>query len=95
MVTEAGRVIAQHAQRVMTEVGEIRHYAHTAKDPLAGKFKLGAFPTVSAFVFPCIVSQCRKSMPSLRLILIEEKPLTSYQAFEPDASTLRCSCSYR
>ncbi len=73
MLTEAGSHIATYARRVLQEVEAIQEVAESFRDPLAGKFRLGAFPTLSTYVFPKIVPGVREVMPDLRLILIEEK----------------------
>ena len=49
---------------------------------MAGKFRLGAFPTLSTYVFPTIVPKVKEIMPDLRLILIEEKPHILFRSFE-------------
>jgi LysR family hydrogen peroxide-inducible transcriptional activator len=40
---------------------------------LAGNFKLGAFPTLAAYILPDLVTLIKGELPGLRLILIEEK----------------------
>jgi len=73
MITEEGRNIIQSARRILQEVETIKEIAESARNPFAGKFRLGAFPTLSTYIFPAIVPQINKLMPDLRLILIEEK----------------------
>jgi len=73
MVTEEGRAVIESAQRILQEVETIKEIAEAARNPFAGKFRLGAFPTLSTYIFPDIVPQIKKLMPDLRLILIEEK----------------------
>lgn len=76
MVTEAGAPIIAAARRTLAEADSIRTLAQLAQDPLAGPFRLGAFPTLSTYVFPALVPQVRAAMPRLRLILLEEKTAT-------------------
>ncbi|MDQ6970717.1 MAG: LysR substrate-binding domain-containing protein [Mariprofundus sp.] len=73
MITEAGRDIIQSAKKILQEVERIKEIAECSQNPLAGKFRLGAFPTLSTYVFPSIVPQIKALMPDLRLILIEDK----------------------
>ena len=73
MVTEEGRSIIQSARRILQEVETIKEIADSTRNPFSGKFRLGAFPTLSTYIFPNIVPQIKKLMPDLRLILIEEK----------------------
>ncbi|MFT4998846.1 MAG: LysR family hydrogen peroxide-inducible transcriptional activator [Flavobacteriales bacterium] len=73
MLTEAGQQIVIYAKRIIREVDAIHEIADSTRDPLAGKFRLGAFPTLATYIFPRIVPQVKASMPNLRLILMEEK----------------------
>lgn len=75
MLTETGSQIAAYARRVMSEIESIQEIAESSRDPLAGKFRLGAFPTLATYVFPDIVTKVKQVMPKLRLILIEDKTL--------------------
>jgi len=73
MITEEGKNIVQSAKKILQEVERIKEIAECSHNPFAGKFRLGAFPTLSTYIFPDIVPQIKKIMPELRLILIEEK----------------------
>lgn len=73
MVTQVGQEIAQSARRILREVDTIGEIAQSAHDPLAGKFRLGAFPTLSTYIFPQLVPKFKNALPNMRLILIEEK----------------------
>jgi LysR family hydrogen peroxide-inducible transcriptional activator len=76
LLTDIGGQIAKSARRILREVDDIHDLAASSLDPLSGKFRLGAFPTLAPYVFPSIVEKVRKSLPDLRLILIEEKTAT-------------------
>lgn len=73
MATDAGEAIIARARRVISEVNGIRETARLARDPLSGKFRLGAFPTLASYIFPRLVEEIVAAMPNLRLILVEEK----------------------
>lgn len=73
LLTEVGRQITLPARRALREVDAILEIAENANDPLAGKFRLGAFPTLSTYLFPKLVTQVKAILPKLRLILSEEK----------------------
>ena len=73
VLTDAGRQIQPLAQRILREVETVKEIADSTKDPLSGRFKLGAFPTLATYVFPALVPALKKQAPKLRLILIEEK----------------------
>lgn len=73
MVTPIGEEIAQHARHILREAQEIKEIAKTAQDPLAGEFRLGAFPTLAPYFLPLAVPAIRKKLPKLKLLLLEEK----------------------
>lgn len=71
--TELGEQIIDTARRVQREVKQIKEIASMAKDPLSGNFRLGAFPTLSTYIFPDLIPVIKQNLPKIRLILIEEK----------------------
>lgn len=73
MLTETGEQVAVSARRILREVDTIHDVARSRHDPLSGKFRLGAFPTLSTYIFPSLVPKVKQSLPDLRLILVEEK----------------------
>jgi len=73
ILTEIGKQLLHSARRILLEVDTINDIAECSHDPLSGKFRLGAFPTLATYVFSDLVTKVKQSMPELRLILIEEK----------------------
>jgi LysR family hydrogen peroxide-inducible transcriptional activator len=73
MVTETGEQIIAIARKILREVDAMRDVAQSAQDPLAGKFRLGAFPTLSTYIFPALVPKITAALPQLKLVLVEEK----------------------
>lgn len=71
--TTVGKQIAVSATRVLNEVEQIKAIAESSSDPLSGRFRLGAFPTLASYIFPAIVQPIKSAMPNLKLVLIEEK----------------------
>lgn len=73
MLTETGAEILRSAHHILREVETIHDVAKSQRDPLSGKFRLGAFPTLAPYLLPEIVPGVKESLPNIRLILIEEK----------------------
>ncbi len=73
MVTETGTEIITAARRLLHEAETIREIGKLAQDPRSGTFRLGAFPTLSTYIFPQLVPQVKEALPKLRLILVEDK----------------------
>ena len=72
-VTDVGMEIVQSARRILMDVAVIKETARASRDPLSGRFRLGAFPTLASYLFPKILLPIKSDMPQLHLILVEEK----------------------
>lgn len=73
LLTDVGVAVSTAAKRALQEIDAIKEIAQYAHDPMVGKFRLGAFPTLAMYLFPSVVVEMKRSLPQLRLILIEEK----------------------
>ena len=71
MLTEIGEEIAVSTQRILSEIDTIKELAENSNDAFSGKFKLGAFPTLAAYILPSIVTKIQKELPKLNLILLD------------------------
>lgn len=75
-LTAAGGQIAACARRILRENRRIMEIAAEAGDPMAGSFRLGAFPTLAPYFFPQAVGAIKRAAPRLRLMLTEDKTRT-------------------
>jgi LysR family transcriptional regulator, hydrogen peroxide-inducible genes activator len=73
MLTAAGEEIATRAQRVLTDIEQIRVVALRSSNPANGSLRLGLFPTLAPYLLPHIVPNLRARYPQLHLQLAEEK----------------------
>jgi len=73
LITDIGEQIIATARRVLQEAEQIEELAKNAQNPLAGNFKLGAFPTLASYILPSLVPPINEAFPELRLILLEDK----------------------
>ena len=71
--TEAGTQILTSARRILSEAEGLRDMARSVRDPLSGRFRLGAIPTLAGYIFPDLVPHIGRTLPELHLILVEEK----------------------
>ena len=71
--TEAGEVLIASARRILAEAEQLRDTARALRDPLSGRFRLGAIPTLAGYLFPGLIPEVRRVLPELRLILVEDK----------------------
>lgn len=73
IITPAGQQIYDRAKRVLKEVRDIKAVSSNLNDPYSGELKLGAFPTLSPFLFPKIIPDLRDNYPNMKFFLYEEK----------------------
>ena len=91
LITDVGQSIIATAKHILQEVDLIKEISTNAKNPLAGNFKLGAFPTLASYILPSLVPLIKEQLPHIRLILVEEKTDTLIQQLkngELDAALL-------
>lgn len=89
--TENGSEIIEAAKRVIAEADRIKELADASKNPYAGRFRLGAFPTLAPYYLPRILPFVHEIFPKLTLILVEEKTnelLKQLKAGQLDAALL-------
>jgi LysR family transcriptional regulator, hydrogen peroxide-inducible genes activator len=73
MVSAAGEQIVERARMLIRDYEELQSVARRLKDPSAGQYRLGVFPTLAPYFLPRIVPAIHAEFPRLRLILLEEK----------------------
>ena len=66
------RYIVAHARQMMEQADAIEQLAIAHQDPLAGSLRMGAIPTLSAYLMPLILKPMVQRLPQSRLVLSEE-----------------------
>jgi len=85
-LTSAGEQVVQRARLITQEAQALISLARSLQDPLAGEFRLGAFPTLAPYYLPKAVPLISQALPKLRLLLVEDK--TDRLLSQLDAGTL-------
>lgn len=70
--TEAGRYLEQAVSRVLDELDGVLSHARTQADPLRGRVRIAAVPTLSAGIVPACIARCAREHPSLEIILRDQ-----------------------
>lgn len=70
--TEAGRYLEQAVSRVLDELDGVLAHARTQADPLRGRVRIAAVPTVSAGLVPACIALCAARHPSLDILLRDQ-----------------------
>ncbi|HET8701680.1 MAG TPA: LysR substrate-binding domain-containing protein [Nitrococcus sp.] len=73
MLTQAGKMIAERAHRVLNEVADIVDTARAAGNPMAGELRLGLIPTIGPYLLPHLIPVLRAAYPRLKPLLYEEQ----------------------
>jgi DNA-binding transcriptional LysR family regulator len=70
-LTEAGRVLVDHAERVLAELEAAEAALAGLAGSVRGTARLAAFPTAAAAFVPAAIARCRAEHPDLRILLSE------------------------
>ncbi|MET9395591.1 LysR family transcriptional regulator [Streptomyces sp. NPDC006624] len=73
-LTDAGRLLAEHAQRILSQVELAQADLEAQRGQVAGELRLAAFPTAARGLFPHALSALRERHPALRLRSSELEP---------------------
>lgn len=73
LLTAKGKLLAEHASRILDEIEKFSQLAKSDADPLAGELKLGIIPTIAPYLLPLIFPKLKKAFPKLHIYLIEEQ----------------------
>jgi DNA-binding transcriptional LysR family regulator len=71
-VSPAGAVVVEHAGRILAGVEVLRHDLAGLADRLAGRIRLGAFPSATAVLVPRALARLRAEHPGLEVALAEK-----------------------
>jgi DNA-binding transcriptional LysR family regulator len=70
--TEAGRYLEQAASRVLDELDGVLTHVRTQADPLRGRVRIAAVPTLSAGLVPLCIARSATDHPAIEIILRDQ-----------------------
>ncbi|GGL88267.1 LysR family transcriptional regulator [Streptomyces fumigatiscleroticus] len=73
-LTDAGRLLAEHAARILSQVELAQADLEAQRGQVAGELRLAAFPTAARGLFPAALSALRADHPALRVRSGELEP---------------------
>ncbi|KUN85399.1 LysR family transcriptional regulator [Streptomyces griseoruber] len=73
-LTDAGRLLAEHAARILSQVELAQSDLEARRGQVAGELRISAFPTAARGLFPVAFAELRKAHPGLRLRSCELEP---------------------
>ncbi len=72
LLTSAGELLRQRAERILHEVGEARREIRDAQGTPRGKVNLAALPTIAPYLLPKIIRGFSKRCPKVETVMHEE-----------------------
>ncbi|MEU5365066.1 LysR family transcriptional regulator [Streptomyces sp. NPDC005925] len=73
-LTDAGRLLAEHAARILSQVELAQSDLEAHRGQVAGELRLAAFPTAARGLFPAALAALRAEHPDLRVRSRELEP---------------------
>ncbi len=89
--TPACHQVLGHVRAAVAEADAVFAVAHTLRDPLAGRIRLGIIPTLAPYLLPLVFAPLRDALPALEVEPWEDQTdalLRRLQAHELDAALL-------
>lgn len=74
ILTPLGRELLDKARRILLDVADLEDFRTTSSDPLIGTIRLGASPTLGAYLLPGLVARLHREHPALRVHVREGLP---------------------
>ncbi|MGI9292122.1 MAG: LysR substrate-binding domain-containing protein [Gammaproteobacteria bacterium] len=78
-LTPAGQAFAEKAQDYLHSLEELVDEVSTKREPLTGKLRLGAIPTIAPFLLPNVLKRLRRKHKLLQLYLMENQTAVLHQ----------------
>jgi len=72
-LTQQGKILAIHAQRVLDDVALLKDAARSIADPFTGELHLGVIPTLAPYLLPLIMPLIQQQFPNLKVWLVEDQ----------------------
>ncbi len=91
-LTDAGRLLAEHAARILSQVELAQADLEAQRGQVAGELRISAFPTAARGLFPAALADLKERHPALRVRSRSWSPRTASGAWSAATSTSRwCS----
>ena len=71
VLTEAGRVLLEHARRVLGEIADAKKHVAESSGNVGGTLVVGAIPTIAPYLLPDVLTRFSKRWPNVKLRVFE------------------------
>jgi DNA-binding transcriptional LysR family regulator len=93
-LTDAGRLLAQHAPAVVTALEAVQEDLALLRGGGAGRVRLAGFPSASAAVMPRLLAQLGRTHPGLQVLYVEAEPPEAVAAVRDGRADLALTFSF-
>lgn len=70
-LTEAGKVMMEHCERILTEYRKLEYDMHLLNNEYAGELRLGASTTIAQYILPPILAKFTAQYPQIKVSLMD------------------------
>ena len=70
-LTEAGKVMMEHCERILTEYRKLEYDMHLLNNEYAGELRLGASTTIAQYILPPILAKFTAKYPQIKVSLMD------------------------
>ena len=70
-LTEAGTVLLEHCERILTEYRRLEYDMHLLNKEYAGELRLGASTTIAQYILPPVLARFTEKYPKITVSLID------------------------
>ena len=71
-LTTVGEDVVARARELLAAAADLAEVARSATEPLSGRLRLGAIPTIAPYLLPAVLPGLRRAHPGLKLYLRED-----------------------
>lgn len=87
-LTDAGRVMMEHCERILTEYRKLEYDMHALNNEYAGELRLGASTTISQYILPPILAKFTEKYPHIKVSLMDANSRTIENAIQENSIDL-------
>ncbi len=73
LITPVGKVVLEHARKILSQVDELQHLADSQRTPLSFPLTVGVIPTICPYLLPRVMPILNQRYPHTRLNIVEDQ----------------------
>ncbi len=73
LITPVGKVVLEHARKILLQVDELQHLADSQRSPLSFPLTVGVIPTICPYLLPRVMPILHQRYPDTQLNVVEDQ----------------------